>query len=199
MITFLKGKINSLLENLIEIDVSGVGYSCIISSNTSNYFSTKKKQEIVILTYHHINETTQSLFGFHDESEREMFKLLISVSGVGPKTAIQFFSHTSADNLKKQIKLGEVEKLTAIPGIGAKTAKRIIIDIKEKITFSSDDEIPTSKNIPEGSDYKDAIDALLVLGYVKKDIINCINKIVKKDDAVSTPELIKKVLNEIGK
>ena len=199
MITFLKGKINSLLENLIEIDVSGVGYSCIISSNTSNYFSTKKKQEIVILTYHHINETTQSLFGFYDESEREMFKLLISVSGVGPKTAIQFFSHTSADNLKKQIKLGEVEELTAIPGIGAKTAKRIIIDIKEKITFSSDDEIPTSKNIPEGSDYKDAIDALLVLGYVKKDIISCINKIVKKDDTVSTPELIKKVLNKIGK
>jgi len=112
MITFLKGKINSLLENSIEIDVSGVGYSCIISSNTSSYFSTKKNQEILILTYHHINETTQSLFGFHEEEERQMFKLLISVSGVGPKTAIQFFSHTSADNLKKQIKLFEKIKLT---------------------------------------------------------------------------------------
>ena len=199
MITFLRGRINSLLENSIEIDVSGVGYSCIISSNTSSHFSTKKNQEIVILTYHHINETTQSLFGFHDDSEREMFKLLISVSGVGPKTAIQFFSHTSADNLKKQIKLGEVEELTAIPGIGEKTAKRIIIDIKEKISCAFDNEIPVSKNSSEESDYKDAIDALLVLGYVKKDIINCINKIVKKDDTVSTPELIKKVLNKIGK
>ena len=199
MITFLRGRINSLLENSIEIDVSGVGYSCIVSSNTSSHFSTKKNQEIIILTYHHINETTQSLFGFHDDSEREMFKLLISVSGVGPKTAIQFFSHTSADNLKKQIKLGEVEELTAIPGIGAKTAKRIIIDIKEKISCAFDNEIPVSKNSLEESNYKDAIDALLVLGYVKKDIINCINKIVKKDDTVSTPELIKKVLNKIGK
>ena len=199
MITFLKGKINSLLENLIEIDVSGVGYSCIISSNTSSYFSTKKNQEIIILTYHHINETTQSLFGFHDEDERDMFKLLISVSGVGPKTAIQFFSHTSADNLKEQIKLGEVEKLTAIPGIGAKTAKRIIIDIKEKISFEIDNQIPVLKSTQQDSYYKDAIDALLVLGYIKKDIINCINKIMKKDKDISTPELIKKVLNKIGK
>jgi len=199
MITFLKGKINSLLENSIEIDVSGVGYSCIISSNTSSYFSTKKNQEILILTYHHINETTQSLFGFHEEEERQMFKLLISVSGVGPKTAIQFFSHTSADNLKKQIKLGKVDELTAIPGIGNKTAKRIIIDIKEKIPYDSEDEIAGEQNIHKGEKYQDAIDALLVLGYVKKDIVDCINKIISKDDIISTPELIKKVLNKIGK
>jgi len=199
MITFLKGKINSLLENSIEIDVSGVGYSCIISSNTSSYFSTKINQEILILTYHHINETTQSLFGFHEEEERQMFKLLISVSGVGPKTAIQFFSHTSADNLKKQIKLGKVDELTAIPGIGNKTAKRIIIDIKEKIPYDSEYEIAGEKNIYKGEKYQDAIDALLVLGYVKKDIVDCINKIISKDDIISTPELIKKVLNKIGK
>tara|TARA_B100001142_G_C14123271_1_gene573915 strand:- start:200 stop:799 length:600 start_codon:yes stop_codon:yes gene_type:complete len=199
MITFLKGKINSLLENSIEIDVSGVGYNCIISSNTSSYFSTKINQEILILTYHHINETTQSLFGFHEEEERQMFKLLISVSGVGPKTAIQFFSHTSADNLKKQIKLGKVDELTAIPGIGNKTAKRIIIDIKEKIPYDSEYEIAGEKNIYKGEKYQDAIDALLVLGYVKKDIVDCINKIISKDDIISTPELIKKVLNKIGK
>ena len=199
MITFLRGKINSLLDNAIEIDVSGVGYNCIISSNTSSYFSSKTEEEVMILVYHHINETTQSLFGFHEESERHMFKLLISVSGVGPKTAIQFFSFTSADILKNQIKLGQVDELTAIPGIGAKTAKRIIIDIKEKITSTSDNDIPLEKNISEGGGYKDALDALLVLGYVKKDIINCINKIVKKNDAISTPELIKKVLNKIGR
>ena len=199
MITFLRGKISSLLEKSIEIDVSGVGYTCIVSTNTSSYFSTKNNEEIIILTYHHINETTQSLFGFYDDNEREMFKLLIGVSGVGPKTAIQFFSHTSAENLKKQIKSGQVKELTAIPGIGAKTAKRIIIDIKEKISSDSDDEILVSDNLLEDSDYRDAIDALLVLGYVKKDVINCINKIVKNNESVSTPELIKKVLNKIGK
>jgi len=199
MITFLRGNINSLSKNSIVIDVSGVGYNCIVSSNTCDFFSNKINQEIVVLIYHHINESTQALFGFHDENERDVFKLLISVSGVGPKTAIQFLSSTSAEELKNKIKSGEVDALTTIPGIGAKTAKRIIIEIKEKITSESDNDIPTERNSSIEITYKDALDALLVLGYLKRDIINCINKIIKKDKMIETPDLIKKVLNKIGK
>ena len=109
MIAFLRGNISSLSENSIIIDVSGVGYNCIVSANTYDFFLNKIKQEIVILTYHHINESTQSLFGFHDEDERGVFKLLIGVSGVGPKTAIQFLSSTSAKELKDKIKSTELE------------------------------------------------------------------------------------------
>jgi len=199
MIAFLRGNISSLSENSIIIDVSGVGYDCIVSANTYDFFSNKIKQEVVILTYHHINESTQSLFGFHDEDERDVFKLLISVSGVGPKTAIQFLSSTSATELKNKIKSGEVEALTSIPGIGAKTAKRIIIELKEKITSKSDNDIPIENNSPIELDHKDALDALLVLGYAKKDIINCINKIINKDKTIETSDLIKRVLNKIGK
>ena len=199
MIAFLRGNISSLSENSIIIDVSGVGYDCIVSANTYDFFSNKIKQEVVILTYHHINESTQSLFGFHNEDERDVFKLLISVSGVGPKTAIQFLSSTSATELKNKIKSGEVEALTSIPGIGAKTAKRIIIELKEKITSKSDNDIPIENNSSIESDHKDALDALLVLGYVKKDIINCINKIINKDKTIETSDLIKRVLNKIGK
>ena len=199
MIAFLRGDISSLSENSIIIDVSGVGYDCIVSANTYEFFLNKIKQEVVILTYHHINESTQSLFGFHDEDERDIFKLLISVSGVGPKTAIQFLSSTSATELKNKIKSGEVEALTSIPGIGAKTAKRIIIELKEKITSKTDNDIPIENNSSIESDHKDALDALLVLGYTKKDIINCINKIINKDKTIETPDLIKRVLNKIGK
>ena len=131
--------------------------------------------------------------------KQDLFKLLISVSGVGPKTAIQFLSSTSAEALKNKIKSGEVEALTSIPGIGAKTAKRIIIEIKEKITSESDNDIPTEGESSIEVEYKDALDALLVLGYLKKDITNCINKIIKKDKMIDTPDLIKKVLNKIGK
>ena len=138
MITFLRGKISFLNENSIELDVSGVGYRCIVSLNTSRFYSNKVNDEIMILTYHHINETTQALFGFFEKEEKDMFELLISVSGVGPKTAIQFFSSASADDIKSYIKSGEVKALTSIPGIGPKTAKRIIVDIKEKITSISD-------------------------------------------------------------
>ena len=199
MIAFLRGNISSLSENSIIIDVSGVGYDCIVSANTYDFFSNKIKQEVVVLTYHHINESTQSLFGFHNEDERGVFKLLISVSGVGPKTAIQFLSSTSAIGLKDKIKSGEVEALTSIPGIGAKTAKRIISELKEKITSKSDNDIPIENNSPIESNHKDAFDALLVLGYAKKDIINCINKIINKDKTIETSDLIKRVLNKIGK
>jgi len=199
MIAFLRGRISSLSKNSIIIDVSGVGYNCIVSGNTLDFFSNKIKQEVVILIYHHINESTQSLFGFHDEDERGVFKLLIGVSGVGPKTAIQFLSSTSAKELKNKIKSGEVEALTSIPGIGAKTAKRIIIELKEKITSKSDNEIPIENNLEIESNYKDALDALLVLGYAKKDIINYINKIINKNKSIDTSDLIKRVLNKIGK
>ena len=94
-----------------------------------------------------------------------MFELLISVSGVGPKTAIQFFSSASADDIKSYIKSGEVKALTSIPGIGPKTAKRIIVDIKEKITSISDDDVPNEEVLSGNSNYKDAIDALLAVSY----------------------------------
>tara|TARA_Y100001935_G_scaffold21752_1_gene15900 strand:- start:324 stop:923 length:600 start_codon:yes stop_codon:yes gene_type:complete len=199
MITFLRGKISFLNENSIEIDVSGVGYKCMVSLNTSKFFSDKVNDEIMILTYHHINETSQALFGFFEKEEKDMFELLISVSGVGPKTAIQFFSSASADDIRSYIKSGEVKALTSIPGIGPKTAKRIIIDIKEKITSISDDDIPNEEVQFENSNNKDAIDALLVLGYSKKDIIKCINQLTSESKLIETPELIKKVLNQIGK
>ena len=80
MITFLRGKISSLAQNSIELDVSGVGYNCIVSLNTSKFYSNKINEEIMILTYHHINETTNALFGFFDKDEKDMFELLISVS-----------------------------------------------------------------------------------------------------------------------
>ena len=199
MITFLRGKIIFLNENSIELDVSGVGYKCIVSLNTSKFYSNKVNDEIMILIYHHINDTTQALFGFFEKEEKDMFELLISVSGVGPKTAIQFFSSTSADDIKSYIKSGEVKALTSIPGIGPKTAKRIIVDIKEKITSISDNDVPNEQVLSENSNYKDAIDALLVLGYSKKDIINYINQLTSENKSIETPELIKKVLNQIGK
>ena len=199
MIASLRGNIISLSVNSLLIDVNGVGYSCIIASSTYNYLIDTRKKEITILVHHHINETTQSLFGFHNEDERNIFKLLISVSGIGPKTAIQFLSSVSALELEEKIKSGQVEALTSIPGIGAKTAKRIIIELKEKFTSKRDNDIPIDQISFIESDYKDALDALLVLGYNKKDICNYIDKAVSKDKNIVTSDLIKKVLNKIGK
>ena len=199
MIALLRGNIISLSSNSLLIDVNGVGYDCIVSLSTFNYLKNKGDEDISVLIYHHINDTTQALFAFHEEEERNVFKLLISVSGVGPKTAIQFLSSSTGPELEEKIKSGEVEALTSIPGIGSKTAKRIIIELREKLTSKKDDSVPVDKNSFIETNYKDALDALLVLGYNKKDICNHIDLIVSKDKEIQTSDLIKRVLNKIGK
>ena len=199
MISFLKGEISTLNFDSIVINVNGVGYYVLISRATYDSLLNSKDKNHQILIYHHITDSSQSLFGFINEEERIIFKLLISVSGIGPKTGIQMLSSISAKDLKDRIITGEVELLTSIQGIGTKTAKRIIIELKEKFTSLSGDDMPLENSLLENSNYKDAFEALVVLGYSKKEINNTISDIVRKESDIQTPDLIKKVLNKIGK
>tara|TARA_Y100001970_G_C14021890_1_gene743973 strand:+ start:162 stop:764 length:603 start_codon:yes stop_codon:yes gene_type:complete len=198
MIAFLKGEIKNLNLNSIIIDVNGVGYYILISSSTHNFILNSDSKTHQILTYHHITDSSQSLFGFIKEEEKEIFKLLISVSGIGPKTGIQMLSSISAVELRDRIIAGEVEPLTSIQGIGAKTAKRIIIELREKFTNLSNNDVPIEGKIFEKDNSKDAFDALVVLGYNKREIQDSINNIMSKNSNIETSELIKEVLNQIG-
>jgi len=199
MIVSLKGKIQELLINRLVLDVNGVGYECLITIKSYEELVNKKDQEVTILTYHHITDSSQSLFGFIDNKEKEIFKLLISVSGIGPKTGIQLLSSVSALELEERIKTGEVGLLTSIPGIGSKTAKRIIIELKEKFISLSDDEMPIEEASLDNSIYNDALDALIVLGYNKRDISVHLKDIINKNKMIEASELIRLALNKIGK
>ena len=199
MISFLEGEISTLNFDSIVINVNGVGYYALISRATYDSLLNSKDKNHQILIYHHITDSSQSLFGFINEEERIIFKLLISVSGIGPKTGIQMLSSISAKDLRDRIVTGEVELLTSIQGIGTKTAKRIIIELKEKFTSLSGDDMPLENSLFENSNYKDAFEALVVLGYSKKEINNTISDIVRKESDIQTSDLIKKVLNKIGK
>ena len=199
MIVSLKGKIQELSANRLVLDVNGVGYECLITIKSYEELANKIENNVTILTYHHITDASQSLFGFIDNNEKEIFKLLISVSGIGPKTGIQLLSSVSASELKERIKTGEVGLLTSIPGIGSKTAKRIIIELKEKFISLSDDEMPIEDSPSDNSTYNDALEALIVLGYNKKDIAAYLKDIIKKNEAIETSELIRLALNKIGK
>ena len=199
MIVSLKGKIQELSANRLVLDVNGVGYECLITIKSYEELANKIENNVTILTYHHITDASQSLFGFIDNNEKEIFKLLISVSGIGPKTGIQLLSSVSASELKERIKTGEVGLLTSIPGIGSKTAKRIIIELKEKFISLSDDEMPIEDSPSDNSTYNDALEALIVLGYNKKDIAAHLKDIIKKNEAIETSELIRLALNKIGK
>jgi len=199
MIVSLKGKIQELLINRLVLDVNGVGYECLITIKSYEELVNKKDQEVTILTYHHITDSSQSLFGFIDNKEKEIFKLLISVSGIGPKTGIQLLSSVSALELEERIKTGEVGLLTSIPGIGSKTAKRIIIELKEKFISLSDDEMPIEEASSDNSIYNDALEALIVLGYNKRDISVHLKDIINKNKMIEASELIRLALNKIGK
>tara|TARA_Y100001970_G_C14218823_1_gene851313 strand:+ start:1970 stop:2572 length:603 start_codon:yes stop_codon:yes gene_type:complete len=199
MIVFLKGKIENLFPNILTLDVNGVGYECMITITTYEKLNQLKNQAITISTYHHITDSNQSLFGFIDDKEKEIFKLLISVSGIGPKTGIQLLSSVSALDLEDRIKTGEVSMLTSIPGIGAKTAKRIIIELKEKFISLDSEELPIEEVPSDNSSYNDALDALIVLGYNKKEIMKHLKKIIGDNESAETSELIRLTLNKIGK
>ena len=131
MIVTIRGIITQKLPDTIIIEINGLGYAYHISTNTYDQLP-KRGNEVSLLTYFHVTENNHSLFGFINETERNLFIMLIGVSGFGPKTAIALLSAVSADEFKRRIIAGEVSMLTALPGIGPKTARRIIVELKDK-------------------------------------------------------------------
>ena len=193
MIEYIQGKLYKKNQNIAIIDVNGIGYFCHITSST--YESCPQAGEIVSLLIHfHVTENSQELFGFYDEKERTMFKMLIGISGIGPKTAITMLSNISSQEFKKRIISSEVSMLTAIPGIGPKTAKRIIIELKDKFIKMADDDMPIEEEIGIIPAMSEAKDALISLGFKPNDIQNVLKSILDIDGPDDTENLIRKAL-----
>jgi len=188
MIEFLSGKIVNKKPEYLIIDVNGIGYKLNISINS--YDQINLNQNTKILTYFSVSENNQELYGFINNEERELFLLLISVSGIGPKTAINMLSAVSPNDFKNRLIAGEVKMLTSLPGIGPKTARRIIVELKDKFVDLSKDELPIETN----SQNSDAFYALKSLGFHPKVINEAINKVISLNKKVSTEELIRQSL-----
>ena len=195
MIVTIRGILTRKMPDEIVIEISGLGYACYISTNTYDNLP-KLGEEVSLLTYFHVTENNQQLFAFSDVTERELFMMLIGVSGIGPKTAIVLLSAVSPDEFKRRLIAGEVSMLTALPGIGPKTARRIIVELKDKFVTLSADDLPRedSEMKPEVSD---AYDALLALGFQMKDIRNAISKVQNGEKDLGTEEMIKQALKEL--
>jgi holliday junction DNA helicase RuvA len=193
MIEYLNGPIVELNPAHVVIDINGVGYFIHISLNTYSALSGHKSSKLHI--HEIIREDTHALYGFHDYDERELFRMLISVSGVGANTGILFLSSLSANELKHAIVSSDVNKLKAVKGIGLKTAQRIIVELKDKL-----EKTPISANIFATSNNtarEEALSALVTLGFVKKNAEKVIDKILSEQPDQPVEQIIKVALKQM--
>jgi Holliday junction DNA helicase RuvA len=193
MIEYISGILLKKESNYIIIDVNGMGYKVSISLNTYDALPMINKK-VSIDTFFHVTENNQSLFGFLDSLEKDLFGMLISVSGIGPKTAIGLLSAVKPNDFKQRLIAGEVKMLTSLPGIGPKTAKRIIIELKDKFIRSDVNDLPVEDDEVYNSD---AYYALLNLGYRANNIKKVIDKVISNDSKISTENLIKESLKKL--
>lgn len=193
MITHIKGKLIEKNPTYAIIETNGIGYFLNISLNT--FSQLPDKESTFLYTYLSIKEDSHTLFGFIDKTEREIFKLLISVSGVGPSIARTMLSSMSTDEIQQAIGSGDVATIQSVKGIGAKTAQRVLIDLKDKIlkTYNVDEDSVVLNN----TNKNEALSALEVLGFNKKQSEKVIDKILKEDKDLSVAQLIKKALKNL--
>ena len=190
MIDQLKGKLVSYSDSYLVIEVGGLGIKVNIPKTSSKNF--KMNEVISFSTYLHVREDALDLYGFENESDRSMFLMLISISGIGPKLGLTIISGLAPEKLKMKIISGDVKALTSIPGVGAKTAKRIIIELKDKFIKSGVDDLPIEDN-----DNSDAHYALINLGFKSADVKNIISRVIKNNPNVSTEYIIKESLKKL--
>ena len=195
MIGFLTGKIISTKPTKILLDVNGVGYLINISINTFEKISDKESVSLHIYT--NVKEDAINLFGFFTEAEKEMFELLISITGIGPKLAIGILSGIQVGDLKNAIQSGDLSRIIAVPGIGRKTAERVVLELKNKV----DQIIEEGGKVPTGKESvrNEAVSALTTLGYNFKVADKVVRDVLSEDGSISLEELIKKTLSLLNK
>lgn len=199
MFAYIKGKLESKLNNYIVIDVGGIGYKVFMSEN-----SMKKIGElgttIKVYTYVKVREDDISIYGFSSAEELRMFELLISVSGIGAKSAITILSNIEPSSFALAVVSDDVSVLKKLPGIGTKSAQRIILELKDKLKSINIEESDINESAVitnNNENIEDMISALQVLGYTRKDIEKIIPKL--DDNNHDLEDLIKNALNLLSK
>lgn len=190
MYEYIQGKIAELTPTSVVIDNQGIGYYIDISLNT--YSALSAKEQAVVFIHYVVREDAQLLFGFYNKSEREIFRHLISVSGIGANTARMMLSSLSPAEVKEAILTGNVKLLNSVKGIGAKTAQRVIVDLKDKVGKSeiSDEFLLSQSN----TNREEALSALVMLGFAKNTVEKVLDKLLKANPKAEVEELVKQAL-----
>ncbi len=198
MISFIKGKLVHIYENVIIVENNGIGYEIFVPMSVIGNMPLVGS-EVMIYTYMHVREDALQLFGFLDRDTLEIFKLLITVSGIGPKGAIGVLGTLSADDIRYAVMAEDAKTIAKAPGIGAKTASKVVIELKDKLKMRDvaeniSSEIDGQQSIFDDGGSKqavsDAIEALVALGYSATEAAKAVRKADAGDD-VTVEELLK--------
>jgi len=192
MIAFLRGNFTYKSPALVHIDVAGVGYELQISLNT--YSRIEALESGILLTYLHIREDAHTLFGFFDKAEKDLFIQLIGISGVGAATARMMLSSMKPEEITRAILQGNSKQLETIKGIGKKSAERIVLELRDKLGKSKEENINIS-SLTNNTLEQDALNALITLGIARPAAENAIKKVLNEGPgAEKIEDVIKKAL-----
>ena len=199
MIDYIKGQIVELTPTELVLDNHGIGYSILISLQTYEVF--QGKAEAVAYIHHYIREDEELYFGFATKDERELFRLLISVSGIGVASARMMLSTLTSEEIRQAILAEDVNKIKSVKGIGLKSAQRLVLELKDKVGFAAGDDVEEILTLvmegPVGDDIvSEAQAALVALGYSQAEIAPVLKKATK---CKTTEEIIKLALKQLNK
>lgn len=199
MFAYIKGSLEVKTRGYVVIDVNGVGYK-IFMSETAIEKMGEIGETVKVHTYLRVREDDMSLYGFNTNEELRMFELLLQVSGIGAKSAITILSNITPSSFAIAVITNDVSKIKSLPGIGPKTAQRIILELKDKIkteeAISEDKSIDITEQVVDNEKISEATSALQVLGYSRKEIEKAIQKV---DNSLSVEEIIKIGLKNLAR
>lgn len=198
MFAYIKGTLEEKGNGYVIVEAGGIGYKIFMSNNSIGILG-ELKQIVKVHTYYYVREDNISLYGFTTKEELSMFELLLSVSGIGAKSAITMLSNIEPSEFALAVITNDIKKLTKIPGVGNKSAQRIVLELKDKL--KADNELSKSEEIISQIEKDDILDeataALQILGYTRRDIEDVYKKIDRT--SMSTEEVIRAALRYLGK
>lgn len=195
MIDYIKGKITEINPTEVILETYGIGYRILISLQT--YEGLNGKNEAIIYIHHYLREDEELYYGFVSKDERELFRLLIGVSGIGASTARMMLSSLTSDEIRHAILAEDINKIKSIKGIGLKSAQRLILELKDKVSKGEGSDSPAlfSSSVNPATD--EAVTALVMLGFTKANVTKVVTAVLKEKPSASLEEIIKQSLKRL--
>ena len=196
MIDYIKGQITEINPTEVILETYGIGYRILISLQT--YEQLNEKNEAKVYIHHYLREDEELYYGFASKDERELFRLLIGVSGIGASTARMMLSSLTSEEIRNAIIAEDINKIKSIKGIGLKSAQRLILELKDKVVKGEESDVSALFSRQDNKAIEEATTALIMLGFTKSNVTKAVNAIIKEDPNATVESIIRKSLQRLS-